>query len=183
MPTRLMPYNNTMQNAITFEMNLSKKMYFRRVYSTLDFLSDIGGLYGATMPIILTMLMAFNYYASYQFIMHELFVDSVGKKDDEVDSDGNKDSTLKIAGTFKRFTHKKNVTNNVQWNVFKTMCLNLRTFVSARYRRLCCAQKISKRTKMHIKGYKHVLQEISIVNILKQLRVLKAIAKQGKSEH
>lgn len=36
---------------------------------------------------------------------------------------------------------------------------------------------------MHIKGYKHVLQEISIVNILKQLRVLQAAAKQGRSEH
>ena len=82
MPTRLMPYRNQMQNAITFEMNLNKKKYFRRVYSFLDFLSDLGGLFGATRPIILAILTVFNFYASYQFIMHELFIHSVedGKK-------------------------------------------------------------------------------------------------------
>ena len=77
MPTRLMPYRNQMQNAITFEMNLNKKKYFRRVYSFLDFLSDLGGLFGATRPIILAILTIFNFYASYQFIMHELFIHSV----------------------------------------------------------------------------------------------------------
>ena len=77
MPTRLMPYRNQMQNAITFEMNLNKKKYFRRVYSFLDFLSDLGGLFGATRPIILAILTVFNFYASYQFIMHELFIHSV----------------------------------------------------------------------------------------------------------
>lgn len=77
MPTRLMPYRNQMQNAITFEMNLNKKKYFRRVYSFLDFLSDVGGLFGATRPIILAILTVFNFYASYQFIMHELFIHSV----------------------------------------------------------------------------------------------------------
>ena len=79
MPTRLMPWRNQFQNAITFEMNLNKKKYFRSVYSFLDFLSDLGGLFGATRPIILAILTVFNLYASYQFIMHELFIHSVKK--------------------------------------------------------------------------------------------------------
>ena len=59
-------------------MNLSKKMYSRTIYSTLDFVSDIGGLFGAMRPLILSLLLLVNFYASYQFIMHELFVSRIG---------------------------------------------------------------------------------------------------------
>ena len=65
MPTRTMPYTNRMQNAITFEMNLSKKIFYRSVYSSLDFISDIGGLFGAIQPLALAVLLIFNFYASY----------------------------------------------------------------------------------------------------------------------
>ena len=67
-----------MHNAVTFEMNLSKKMYSRTIYSTLDFISDIGGLFGAMKPLILSFLLLINFYASYQYIMHELFVSRIG---------------------------------------------------------------------------------------------------------
>lgn len=47
MPTRQMPYSNTFHNAITYEMSLNSNVYLRRVYSILDFVSDLGGLFGA----------------------------------------------------------------------------------------------------------------------------------------
>ena len=73
MPMRTLPYTNYMQNSVTFEMNMTKKIYLRSVYSSLDFVSDIGGLFGALMPLFKVILMILNFYASYQFIMHDLF--------------------------------------------------------------------------------------------------------------
>ena len=61
MPMRTLPYTNYMQNAVTFEMNLTKKMYYRSVYSSLDFISDIGGLFGALMPLFTAILTIFNF--------------------------------------------------------------------------------------------------------------------------
>ena len=74
---RELPYPNDFLNAITFEMNLGKKVYFRRVYSSLDFFADIGGLFAACRVACLAILMLSNYYSSYQFIMHDLFIHSV----------------------------------------------------------------------------------------------------------
>ena len=71
----------------------------------------------------------------------------------------------------------------MQWSTCKTMCLNIRTFVNPRYQRLCCQPQNNRKYRLETLGFKHVLKEISIVNILKQLRVLKAAAKQSMSKH
>ena len=71
-----MPYDNSFQNAITFEMSLTNKIYWRRVYSTLDLGSDIGGLFGLISPISLSIIAVCNYFSSYQFIMSNLFYEN-----------------------------------------------------------------------------------------------------------
>ena len=38
-------------NGITYEMSATRLEYTRTVYSILDLLSDVGGLFGALMPI------------------------------------------------------------------------------------------------------------------------------------
>ena len=48
--TRILPYKNQMQNAITYELSQTRVVYTRTVYSILDFFSDIGGLQGALAP-------------------------------------------------------------------------------------------------------------------------------------
>ena len=62
----------------------------------------------------------------------------------------------------------------------KSLLLTIQTFINPKY--LCCNLK-RKTTKQHlrVKGYKHMLKEMSIVNILKQLRVLKGAIKYEKS--
>ena len=45
--SRILPYKNTMQNAITFEMSLSRKEFSRTVYNIMDFMRDMGGLFTA----------------------------------------------------------------------------------------------------------------------------------------
>lgn len=54
---RLLPYNNNIQNAITFEISLTERSLIRTVYTFLDLLKDIGGLFGALAPLC-TMLVA-----------------------------------------------------------------------------------------------------------------------------
>ena len=49
-PTRTLPYKNNFLNSITMEMSLSQIEYKRTVYSFLDFLSDLGGLFGTLGP-------------------------------------------------------------------------------------------------------------------------------------
>ena len=51
-----MPYKNTMQNAITFEMSLSRKEFSRTVYNIMDFMRDMGGLFTALGLIFGTLI-------------------------------------------------------------------------------------------------------------------------------
>ena len=59
-------------------MALDLRSYRRDVYSTLDFVSDVGGLYGAISPIFLGFVTIIGYYSSYQFVMTDLFLASNG---------------------------------------------------------------------------------------------------------
>ena len=55
--SRILPYKNTMQNAITFEMSLSRKEFSRTVYNIMDFMRDMGGLF-TTLGLIFGTLIA-----------------------------------------------------------------------------------------------------------------------------
>ena len=72
-PSRNMGYNNRIQNGVTYEISLTSKRYFRRVYSIMDFMSEMGGLFGAIGSIFLATIIGLNYFGSYQFLMAELF--------------------------------------------------------------------------------------------------------------
>ena len=54
-----------MWNAITFEMSLDKTNYIRSVYNSLEYASDLGGLYGAVSPIFSGVLVFINFWGSY----------------------------------------------------------------------------------------------------------------------
>ena len=78
-PNRLIPYKNNWQNDITIELTLNQEKWDRRVYSLLDFFSDLGGLYGAIAAFFAGIISIINYFSSYQFIMVDLFVDKERK--------------------------------------------------------------------------------------------------------
>ena len=80
----------------------------------------------------------------------------------------------------RRLTHNIELRNDVQWNSCKTLLLNIQTFASPRF--LCCrCLKPKKKQALRVKGFKHILEEVSIVKILKQLRTLKGAIKEEKS--
>ena len=60
-------------NAITYELSTSKSVYYRQVYAVLDWLRDIGGLYGALSGICIALVFAFQFRSSNMFLMTELF--------------------------------------------------------------------------------------------------------------
>jgi len=49
--SRLLPYDNLMMNAVTYEMSLDQRVFIREVFTFLDLLGDLGGLFGALTPI------------------------------------------------------------------------------------------------------------------------------------
>lgn len=65
-----------MQNAVTFEMSLSNNRYFRRIYSIMDIVAELGGMFSAIGSITLLIITGLNYFGSYQFVMAELFYNS-----------------------------------------------------------------------------------------------------------
>ena len=69
---RSMPYANTFQNAITYELSLHRKEYNRRVYNFLDFLGDLGGL----MAIIGKVFVPLVAILTYRGDMHMLLLDN-----------------------------------------------------------------------------------------------------------
>lgn len=68
-PSRILPYKNLMHNSITYEMSLSRVEYTRTVYSTLDFLRDIGGLFAALGPLFGVIVTIFQYRGIYLRLM------------------------------------------------------------------------------------------------------------------
>ena len=68
-PSRILPYKNKMHNSITYEMSLSRVEYTRTVYSTLDFLRDIGGLFAALGPAFGIIVTVFQYRGIYLNLM------------------------------------------------------------------------------------------------------------------
>ena len=58
---RTLPYKNKYWNAITYELSLTRLEYTRTVYSFMDFLRDLGGLFSAIAPIFGFIVSVFQY--------------------------------------------------------------------------------------------------------------------------
>ena len=70
-----MPYANNFQNSVTYEISLDKMIYIRELYSFLDMMRDLGGLFGALFPLFSGIVKLCQYEGAYQFIMHDMFID------------------------------------------------------------------------------------------------------------
>ena len=70
--TRLLPYKNSFQNSITFEMSLQRNEVSRTVYSFMDFLGDIGGLFSALGPFFGTLVAVLQYRGMYMQLVNHM---------------------------------------------------------------------------------------------------------------
>ena len=81
--TRLMPYKNNIWNAITFELSTTRDEYTRTVYGFLDFLRDLGGLYGAIVPFFGVVLTMLQFRRMYMYLTTEMMADDWDKSPEE----------------------------------------------------------------------------------------------------
>ena len=66
--TRVLPYKNRFQNAITYEMSMNRHEYTRTVYNILDFMRDMGGLFNALTLIFGTIIAILQYRGMYMTV-------------------------------------------------------------------------------------------------------------------
>ena len=147
-----MPYTNKFWTAVTFEVSLDQHYFYRTVYTSLDFLSEIGGLFSAFSRICLIIITGLNYYGSFQFVMADNFYFRSGQ-------------------IYK---------NDVQWNSLKSLRLNLHLFLPQCLQ--CCLCKPNKQQRIKSRGYDLILHETSVSHIIQQLRVLNAACKETRTD-
>ena len=70
--TRFLPYENTFQNAITYELSTTRHTYTRTVTTVFDFLGAIGGLFSAVRLFFTLCIAAIMYRGSYMKLTHEM---------------------------------------------------------------------------------------------------------------
>ena len=146
--------------------------YFRRVYTILDLLSDLGGLFSSSKIICVVLLTIFQFYGSYQFVMNDLFSHNKHSR---------KNSLVLAKGRInRRPTQKKFKYEPARRNYCcQVMRLNIQTFVRPKLPCKCINRPLSREQHQLSKTYDHVLTLVSISNIIKQLRVLNAAAAQS----
>ena len=62
---RNIPYTNMFWNTVTFEISQTRIKLRRTVYSISDFLSELGGLFGAIMPVFTFFVTVFQYRGTF----------------------------------------------------------------------------------------------------------------------
>ena len=97
---------------------MDKTFFVRKVYSGLDYASDLGGLYSAIAPVLGGIVFIINFWGSYQFIMDDLFV---GPKKNIKDEEGDQISIIALNGE----PPKLEPLNSAQWNPCQSLKLTL----------------------------------------------------------
>ena len=136
-PSRDLNFANNMLNSVTFELSLSLDVYERQVYSLLDILSDIGGLYGCLRGIFHIIVLFFQFRGDHMFIMKDMF--------NSEDKSFQKMTPLERQET-KIVLEKR---NRIQWNCWFVLMANCKIFCP------CCC-KMSKRERILHKNYQNL---------------------------
>jgi len=128
---------------------MNKVVYVRQVYTFLEWLADIGGLFGALGPICMIFVKICQLQASYQFVMAEMFVDRDGKPPTAPSpKEGAKDIGKVNVKTVARLKRK----NDIQWNSFSSILVNLQTRIPHKW--LCKCLRPKGRQQLVVQGYK-----------------------------
>ena len=76
--------NDDVMIALTFEMNLDMIVIDRQVYSSLDWMGDIGGLSGALYSTFAAAIIIFQYKAVISYVSNHTFLIRDGDERDSV---------------------------------------------------------------------------------------------------
>ena len=138
-------------------MSLSQIELSRRVYNSLDFLSDIGGLFGTLGPLCGIIVAIFQYRGSYLCLM-----DDMGEAEENYQKSINRKNTPTPTGT-KRWC----------CSVF---CINLKMRCPNKLK--CKCLKMNQLERIQATHYRQLEREIHIGYILSTLRALKMMMRE-----
>ena len=68
-----MQYLNDFHNSVTYELSSNQVVMYRTVYNFMNWLTDIGGLYGAIYGICLAVVSISQFQGANMLLMTELF--------------------------------------------------------------------------------------------------------------
>ena len=136
-------------------MSLSSKSFRREVYGVLDLMGDVGGLLMTTRLIMFGVVFIINYNGHILFIMSQLL-----SKDKTMDP-----SRLKRRASVENFARSP---NRIRMSCFRVLKFNCQMIGS-------CVKKSSNVRNLE-RDYKQMRQEIDLVNLLRNIMVLKACA-------
>ena len=169
---RVMPYKNQFHSAITYELSSTNIKYYRQVYSFLDWLGNIGGLYGAVSTIFGSIVFIFQFSGTNMFLMAEMFSShATTTKEMPSDSSLNQKDVRR-----PKKLRDQNFRNNVQWNCCRVLVSNFQRMCPRKC--LCCCLRMNHRDRIFTEGYRSLEKEIHVTYFLKQIRVLKGIIKE-----
>ena len=138
--------------------------YVRSAYTILDFLRDIGGLFGAVHGIFSAFVFLLNFESLYQWLTSQLF--RVQLKDDYQIGQSNRSDERrngpvmleKVASRIKDSISKdldKNVSiqrfESMNWSIFGSCCLNIKWMLPSKCKCLCLRE--STRDRMFKRGF------------------------------
>ena len=121
---RILPYENTMHNSVTYEISMTRNRYLRTVYSFLDFLRDLGGLFSSLTPLCGVLVSILQYRGSYMYIASQMLSDKVDVVDDM--------SKTQMYVT-KAVDEDMKKQKKVRWNCFNVFCFNLKFRIPHHY--------------------------------------------------
>lgn len=71
---RLYEFNDSVQLAITYELNRDLRIIRRHVYSILDYLGDLGGLSSSLFALFAVCIIVFQYKAAINYVSSRLYL-------------------------------------------------------------------------------------------------------------
>ena len=166
-------------NAITYEISLTRQEFKRQVYGIMDFLRDIGGLFGALGPIFGVFVAMFQYRGIYMSLSTTMMS---AEAPPVKGGAGANDGRPRRKGEEEEATPQSLQTQklrNIHWHCGRVTFLNLQFRCSQAFLRVFSCCQPDTKSRILIKNYRKFEKEIQVTHILKQLRVLKAVAKKN----
>ena len=118
-PTREMIYQDKVGkaffNSVTYEMSLTRRLYYRQVYNLLDFLAELGGLLSIISRTCFLIIFSLQFFGSYQFVMMDTFWDRSAMG-------GRLPWLWKTENRYDK-------TNNLQWKSCKSILITAHTYL------------------------------------------------------
>ena len=143
----------------------------------MDFLRDIGGLFSALGPIFGIFVAMFQYRGIYMSLSTTMLSSETPSTKNRASSERPRRKGEETEVTQQSLLAQK--LKKTKWNCGSITFLNLQLRCSQAFLKVfsCCLP--NTKSRILIKNYRKFEKEIQVTHILKQLRVLKAVAKKN----